>query len=195
MQPELRGASPGGAPQRHTPLPSIGGRGNKKRRLGWVAKELRISAFIVIVGCALIIGSLALWFWSAAPTTMYSQVATNEYQAVFLNNGQVYFGKVTSLNKDYLTLTNIFYLQSSSTSTTSSPQPSSSKNNLTLVKLGVNELHAPQDKMIINQSQVSFWENLKDSSKVVTAIKQYNSNPSAANSSSQVQSSTTPAKE
>ena len=191
MQPEMRGAA--AAPQRHNPIPGLSGRG-KKRRLSFISKELRVSAFIVIVGCALILAALALWFWSTGPTSESSQVNTKEYQAIFLTNGQVYFGKVGTINHDYLTITNIFYLQSnSSTSSTSSPQPSTN-NNLTLVKLGVNELHAPEDKMVINQSQVSFWENLKSSSKVVTAIGQYYANPSAANSSSTVQSGSTTTK-
>lgn len=187
MQPEMRD-TPSSSPQRHNPSVGPAGRG-KRRRLSWVTKELRISVFIVIVGCALIIASLSLWFWSSSPSNEASHVNTSEYQAVFLTNNQVYFGKISSINSDYLTLTNVFYLQSNAKSnSTTSPQPNSN-NDLTLVKLGINELHAPQDKLVINQSQVSFWENLKDSSKVVSAINQYNANPSAANSSSQVKTS------
>jgi hypothetical protein len=34
------------------------------------------------------------------------------YQAVFLNNGETYFGKVSEINRETLTLTNVYYLQS-----------------------------------------------------------------------------------
>ncbi len=177
----MRGA-PGSAPQRHSPA---GVKKSRRKLRAWVAEELRISTFIVIVGGALILAALALWFWSSSSYGQSSYVNTKEYQAVFLTNGQVYFGKVTALNHDYMVLNDIYYLQSSSNST-SNPQPSSKNNDLTLVKLGLNELHAPQDRMVISQSQVSFWENMKDSSKVVSAIKQYQANPSSAGS--QVQS-------
>lgn len=172
MQPEMRGPHPG------APRPAPAGR---RRRISWIVRELRISTFVVVVGCVLIIILLAAWLGLTVPGIKpeSSQINKNEYQAVFLTNGQVYFGKLGTLNSSYLVLTNIFYLQSNgSSNTTSSPQPKTN-NNLTLVKLGQSELHAPEDKMVINQSQVSFWENLKDSSKVVTAIKQYNANPSS----------------
>ena len=32
------------------------------------------------------------------------------YQAVFLTNGQVYFGKLSGAHKDYVTLNDIYYL-------------------------------------------------------------------------------------
>ena len=44
--------------------------------------------------------------------------------------------------------------------------------NIELVKLGA-ELHGPEDAVFIEKSQVLFWENMKDSSKVLEAIKQY----------------------
>lgn len=181
MQPEMRGAPNAASPKR--------GRG---KRISMIVRELRISTFVVVVGCVLIIILLAAWLGFTVPGIKpeNTQINKNEYQAVFLTNGQVYFGKVGTLNSNYLVLTNIFYLQTNSASGTSNnPQNGSKNNSLTLVKLGISELHAPEDKMVINQSQVSFWENLKDSSKVVSAIKQYNANPSAANSTSTVNSS------
>ncbi len=87
-------------------------------------------------------------------------VDTGKYQAVFLNGGQVYFGKITDVNDKFISLADIYYLQVNQT-----VQPDSKKtnNNFTLTKLGC-ELHRPQDVMVINQSQVIFWENLKDDS-------------------------------
>lgn len=101
---------------------------------------------------------------------------TGEYQAVFLSNGQVYFGKIASLNKKYAKLTDVFYLrvqrplqsqnpkEDEEAKPVVPPQPS-----LTLIKLG-NELHGPNDEMIINRDQLLFIEGLKDDSRVVKAI-------------------------
>ena len=94
-------------------------------------------------------------------------VDSNKLQAVFLNTGQVYFGNIKTLNSQYLVLNNIYYLQTSGSSSTT---PSTAANsNVTLVKLGC-ELHAPYDQMVINRSQVTFWENLQSTGKVAQAV-------------------------
>ena len=99
----------------------------------------------------------------------------SRYQAVFLANGQVYFGKVTDANIQTLVLENIYYLRSAGSLQTSQAKDSTSTpetDNFSLVKLG-NELHGPEDKMSINLSQVLFVEDLKYDSKVVEAIRAY----------------------
>ena len=104
--------------------------------------------------------------------TQDSAVKGNEYQAVFLTNGQVYFGKFSQVDSDYVKLTDIFYLQ-----VQQSVQPSSSSSNqqpqVSLAKLG-GELHGPEDVMYIAKTQVLFWENLKSNGKVSQAIVKYN---------------------
>jgi hypothetical protein len=118
-------------------------------------------------------------------STESKQLEPARYQAVFLTNNQVYFGKVTSLNDKSVVLTDVFYIETPNNSNQNNA--SASNTNYTLRKLGDSELHAPEDKMVISRSQVIFWENLKDSSQVVTKIKEYKKNPSAAqqNNSSQ----------
>jgi hypothetical protein len=94
-------------------------------------------------------------------------INSKHYQAVFLTNGQVYFGHIKAINDQYLDLENIYYLQSSSTGTTTTT--TAANNNVTLIKLGC-ELHAPYDQMVINTKQVSFWENVQDSGQVAQGI-------------------------
>jgi hypothetical protein len=114
------------------------------------------------------------WFALKAFGFLTQDAAVNgkEYQAVFLTNGQVYFGKFSHTDSDYVKLTDIFYLQ-----VQQSVQPSSSSSNqqpqVSLAKLG-GELHGPEDVMYIAKSQVLFWENLKTSGKVTQAIQKYN---------------------
>jgi hypothetical protein len=78
-------------------------------------------------------------------------VDADRHQAVFLTNGQVYFGKVKTISKQYIDLRGIYYLN---------------------VKLGC-ELHGPVDQMLVNRDQVTFWENLKDDGQVAKAIDQW----------------------
>lgn len=93
-----------------------------------------------------------------------------KWQAVFLSNGQVYFGNLEKDTDKEVILTNIYYLQ-----VTTALQPADStqaQQGLSLVKLG-NELHGPKDEMSINKAHVVFIEELKTDGKVVTAINQY----------------------
>ncbi|MBI4034361.1 hypothetical protein HY380_00515 [Candidatus Saccharibacteria bacterium] len=96
---------------------------------------------------------------------------SNAYQAVFLTNGQVYFGHLENASSQHPSLTDIYYLQSNPNNPQNTSQnQQSAQNQLTLVKLG-NELHGPQDEMVLKADQILFWEDLKDDGKVVQAIK------------------------
>jgi hypothetical protein len=118
-----------------------------------------------------VIASAYLFTRIQTSTSNGSAVKSKQYQALFLTNGQVYFGHLTGVNNGYVKLTDIYYLQ---VQQTVQPGQSSTnqQQNVSLAKLG-NELHGPEDSMYVAQPQVLFWENLKDSGKVVQAIKSY----------------------
>lgn len=113
------------------------------------------------------------WFFLRS-TLFGNNVDSSKYQAVFLTSGQVYFGKLQFLNDDYMKLTDVFYIQSSTTDSESdNPQKSKTdSNNMQLIKLG-NEIHGPDDAMVISRDQVLFYENLKSDGKVTQSIQQY----------------------
>jgi len=105
------------------------------------------------------------------------------YQAVFLTNGQVYFGKIANVGQDYVSLKDIYYLQVTQPPLQGSQQQGQAQPQqqpqISLVKLG-NELHGPQDEMHINREQILFYEDMKEDSKVTTAIREYQKNPPAS---------------
>ncbi|MFH1145407.1 MAG: hypothetical protein V1707_00365 [bacterium] len=93
------------------------------------------------------------------------------YQAVFLTNGQVYFGKVLRDGRVSVVLKDVYYLQVVQP-LQQGGQPTQQQQQgqqLSLAKLG-NELHGPVDEMRINRSQMVFIEDLKDEGQVVQAI-------------------------
>jgi hypothetical protein len=98
-------------------------------------------------------------------------VDSSKYQAVFLTNGQVYFGKLAEVSKDYFRLTNIYYLTQNTS--TDSKGNTTTDGNYTLVKLGCQQIHDPFDQMVVQRSQISFWENLQSDGKVVKSIGDY----------------------
>ncbi len=124
---------------------------------GWMA--VRLSALAVI---------LAVFCTAGVMFGRLPKINKGEFQAVFLTNNQVYFGHLENAESRTPVLKDVYYLQASQ------PNPQSgtaAQQNLSLVKLG-NEIHGPEDAMALKSSQILFWENLKDSGKVVQAIKQ-----------------------
>lgn len=105
-----------------------------------------------------------------------SDNSQSTWQAVFLTNGQVYFGHMKSQSKQYLVLTEVYYLvvdqQAKLQPAKTAEVDPKDDPKLSLVKLG-NELHGPTDELKINRDHVLFYETMKDDSKVVTAIKNF----------------------
>jgi hypothetical protein len=69
----------------------------------------------------------------------------------------------------------VFYLQAKTdTANASNLQKTSPDSNsgVELIKLG-NEVHGPEDKMVISHNQVLFYENLKSDGRVTQLITNY----------------------
>jgi len=125
----------------------------------------------------LVLVSLAglAWFANKATNSLMADgaIKSKEYQAVFLTNGQVYFGKVSKVDSSYVKITDIYYLQVQQTVQPKDSTASSANNQqVSLAKLG-GELHGPEDVMYVSRQQVLFWENLKNDGKVAKAISDY----------------------
>ena len=122
---------------------------------------------VVIVAMVAVAGFL-YWRNVQAPAAMAS-----DYQAVFLSNGQVYFGKLSNRNSLYPTLTDIYYLKVQKTlQPIQDTDKARVQQDIKLIKLG-NELHGPADQMQILRDHILFIEDLKIDSKVVEAIERY----------------------
>jgi len=140
---------------------------------------MRWGSMFLLVSIGLLIAALVVSIGLSKTHEQSKYVNSNQYQAVFLNGGQVYFGKIGVLNKQYMTLGSIYYLRVNQT-----VQPNantSNANDVSLVKLGC-ELHGPQDQMVINADQVVFWENLKSDGQVAKAVAEFQKqNPKGQN--------------
>ncbi len=127
-----------------------------------------IVVLVVVVGVGAYIGTSKL-------KKSDSNVAGGKTrQAVFLDNGQVYFGFISQEESKTVKLKDIYYLQ---TSTQTGDKAKDQNANLSLVKLG-NELHGPVDEMRINRDHILFVEDMKDESQVNKAIADFIKNGS-----------------
>ena len=148
------------------PIRPISGRVPKKTRQ--IKPLLTILVALVIVIGLIIVGTIASRQFLSS-----TSIDSNKYQAVFLSNGQVYFGKLENSSGEYLKLTNVFYLQTKTDTTTQNPQTAAAAgSNVELIKLG-SEIHGPDDQMLISRSQVLFYENLKPDGRVSQSISSY----------------------
>jgi hypothetical protein len=94
----------------------------------------------------------------------------SEYKAIFLENGQVYFGKLEEQGPSYLLLTDVFYVQNQVLQDKQDAEKKEVKS--TLIKRG-SEWHAP-DRMYINTAHVLVIEPVSNTSRVAQLIKEAN---------------------
>lgn len=126
---------------------------------------------LVVLAIFAVVGVLWRFFNGV---TADSAIKGKQFQALFLTNGQVYFGHLSNVNGQYVKLNDIFYLQVQQTVQPSNNSSNNNNQQVSLAKLG-NELHGPEDTMYVARDQVLFWENLKNDGKVVKAITDYQS--------------------
>jgi hypothetical protein len=114
-----------------------------------------ILLFIVGIG---ILGGIARFIYQAAGPG-------NEYKAVLLSSGDVYFAKVEGGFGHYLTLRDIYYPQIPETQPGQQPE-------IRLIKFG-NEIHGPQDEIRVNREHVIMIQPLRLDSQVLQTIAAY----------------------
>jgi len=103
------------------------------------------------------------------------------YQAVFLTNGQVYFGQLSGVNEQYMTLKDIYYIVLLPANLQGQPANAQAQGQPTLRKLGKSgELHGPVDLMKINREQIIYYQEITEEGEVMKAIRKYQADPNAA---------------
>ena len=156
--------------------------GSKSESGSWLKGFITLIIVIIIIGGGIYLAADFIGISSPFTGNAVKELEA-DWQAVFLTNGQVYFGKIGSIDNQTVVLTNIYYLQvvdqplqrSQESGETAPTQP---EQRLTLIKLG-NEIHGPRDEIVINRDHVIIIEDLKDDSRVVQSINDYVTNQQA----------------
>lgn len=135
-----------------------------------MAFELRITGQTVrrallgvLIGAAL--GGL-IWLLVVflSPTDPFAGlVDERRYQAVFLDDGRVYFGDLTEASDEFFELRNAFYIQEIPGETEEDPTTQQ-------VRPISTEFHQPENRMLISRDDVVLVENLAPDSEVAAAI-------------------------
>ena len=134
-------------------------------------KRRRNPLWVVVAVLGVVIVAILGWlFWSQQQKT--TGIDSSKYQAVFLSNGQHYFGKLTVMSDDYFKLSDVYYLEQANKTDSETNANTVQQTQVELRKLGEKEIHGPEDTMIISRDQVLLYENLTDKSQVVKSIDQ-----------------------
>ena len=122
----------------------------------------------VVIAClSIVVIILALGLVRARRTGKRLNFGT-PYQAVLLDNGQVYYGKLSGIGTRYPEMTDVYYIVR-----TEDPQTKQVKN--VLVKRG-NELHAPT-KTFLDARHIIMIEPVGPDSQVARLIQESKSQP------------------
>jgi len=143
-------------------------------------RQPRNLAWVKWVAAVLLIAIIGVAGWMFIPrgnSGIAATIDSDKYQAVFLSNGQVYFGKLAIVNGDFMKLTNVFYLERQLTASTgdsedgetNTPPVNSSENNFQLLKYS-DVLYGSEDAMIISKDDIIRYENLRPDGVVAKAI-------------------------
>jgi hypothetical protein len=128
---------------------------SQKRVRSDTSRVWKISLF-ALLAVSLVFGVAFYFFVVKTP-----RLVETEYQAVLLDNGSSFFGKIVQNTADYVVLREVYYVQSRT-------NPQSKEVSNVLIKRG-QEWHAP-DRMIINRRHLVFFEPVSPDSTVARLI-------------------------
>lgn len=109
----------------------------------------------LIIAVCLLVGGTIFVAGDHLQSSVVGTVDTSTYQAVHLDNGQSYFGRVTTINDGSVTLIDVFYFLDGSKKT--------------LVK-------RTDDSITLNRDHVLATENLQGDGAIMKAILKYKAN-------------------
>ena len=93
------------------------------------------------------------------------RVGAARYQAVFLENGQTWFGHFRDRIGPYAAMDSVYYVQTKASQDPDVPPTSQ------LIRRG-NELHAPDPQLLIPKTAILFIEDLRDDSPIAKYMDQ-----------------------
>lgn len=118
--------------------------------------------------CVIVIVAALIWIdtsFNILSSSQTNKQARTQLQTVFLTNGQVYFGALSRHGIGYWRLDRAHYVQIAKAAEGGESQ----ETRTTLKKLS-DDMHRPQDTLIIPAGNILFWQSLRSDSPVAQAI-------------------------
>ncbi len=129
----------------------------KKARLPRLPKLVVLPVVVVVLA-----GFVAAWLWLLPQG---QRIDSSVYQAVYLTNGQAYFGKLKGTSGEYVTLESPYTVQE-----VQAENGKDAQGQTTLLKVR-DQVYGPDDSIALRSENILFWQNLRSDSKVQQAIE------------------------
>ena len=123
--------------------------------IGWRAARVGIAIAVFLLAVAIV----RAWDFTIP------RVGAARYQAVFLENGQTWFGHYRDRLGPYAAMEAVYYVQTKASQDAEAPPTSQ------LIRRG-NELHAPDSQVLIPKTAILFIEDLRDDSPIAKYMDQ-----------------------
>ena len=139
------------------------------RNINGYGKAILVFTILIFVS-VLIFVSISLWQDGTARNTIQLLKYRGSYQAVFLTNGQAYFGNITEITNEYILLKDPYSIKVQQKQTDEEGQAKQSEIKLLSIE---DEFYKPEGYMLIKKSEILLIEELKDSSQIIDIIENY----------------------
>jgi hypothetical protein len=126
-----------------------------RRSIRWLIEHRR-RLRAVAIACVVFVGAMFFVQWWDFTVPAFGRA---QYQAVFLTNGQTYFGRYYDRFGAYAKIEDVYYLQQGQAT------DSGGTTDTRIIRRG-HELHEPSARMLIPKSAILFVEDLTDSSQI-----------------------------
>ncbi|TMC73437.1 MAG: hypothetical protein E6J15_10075 [Chloroflexi bacterium] len=132
-----------------------------RRAWRWLNERRRLFRNVGVALAAFVLAVLFTQWWDFTVPAL----GRGHYQAVFLTNGQTYFGRYYDRLGSYAKIEDVYYLQQ-----IQGADPSAAPDTK-IVRRG-NELHGPAPRMLVPKSAILFVEDLTDASPIAQFMRQ-----------------------
>lgn len=139
------------------------------KNINGYGKAILVFTILIFIS-VLIFVSISLWQDGTARNTIQLLKYRGSYQAVFLTNGQAYFGNITEITNEYILLKDPYSIKVQQKQTDEEGQTKQSEIKLLSIE---DEFYKPKGYMLIEKSAINFIEELKNSSQIIDIIENY----------------------
>jgi hypothetical protein len=159
-----------------------------KRFVAATPMWLRVLSVVSLISIA-VIGIAVMLLAHFGPVREAHYIDTTQDQAVRLTSGELYVGTIKSITPTYIELQDAYYVNP--VQTNAGTAASTSSDTLSAGNIAC-QLPVNGDQVLINRTQVAFWENVPRDGAVDKAIAQWKSQTASGTRCAQTSSQVTP---
>lgn len=148
------------------------------------SKKLLSKGKIIAILVVVIVGGLLASYF-----LFFKDKMNTKYKAIFLDNNDIYFGKVDYKNDNYVKIKDVYSLRVSQVTKKDKDGKDVQEPYFQIIKMG-SEIHGPKNEMEITREHILYIQELEKTSQVLSTIANYDKQTSYGNTAAETE--TTP---